>query len=182
MATKKQTENKAAASSALAYSVEEALEIGNLVLSQIERATQLALEQSKQNAAFAKHQLDTSLTAQDPAQALQQLQAQLAQSARHAAGVAAAAFELSQGFQAELASLAMDQAAKQQDQVQAMVAGAMTHAPQEQKKVVSAIQEVIEAGNAAVAHSAQTAQQSIEMAQQYFHQWSAQANKKRSAK
>lgn len=179
MASKKPTKDPGSASFAHSYSVEEALEIGNLVLSQIERATQLALEQSKQNTAFAKHQLDTSLTAHDPTQALQQLQSQLAQSARHAAGVAAAAFELSQGFQAELASLAMDQASKQQDQVQAMVADAMTHAPEEQKKVVSAIQEVIEAGNAAVAHSAQTAQQSMEMAQQYFHQLSAQANKKR---
>lgn len=150
------------------YSLQEALEIGNLVLSQIERATQLALEQSKQNAAFAKHQLDASLAAKDPAQALQQLQAQLAQSARHAAGVAAAAFELSQGFQAELASLAMDQASKQQDHMNAMVADAMSHAPEESQKVVCAIQDVIEAGNAAVAQTAKTAQQSIEMAQQYF--------------
>ena len=159
-------------------SIEEALEIGNLVLSQIERATQLALEQSKHNAAFAKHQLDASLATDDPTHALQQLQAQLAQSARHAAGVAAAAFELSQGFQAELAALAMDQAAKQQGQMNALVADAMTHAPEESQKVVSAIQEVIQAGNAAVAHSAQSAQKSIEIAQQYFHLLGEQAHKK----
>ena len=63
-------------------------------------------------------------------------------------------------------------------QVPQAVADAMTHAPEESQKVVSAIQEVIQAGNAAVAHSAQSAQKSIEIAQQYFHLLGEQAHKK----
>ena len=45
----------------IAANVEVAYDIANLALSQVERATQLALEQSKQNAEFARAQLSVFL-------------------------------------------------------------------------------------------------------------------------
>ena len=39
--------------------VDAAYEVANLAMSQVERATELALAQSKQNAAFARQQIDS---------------------------------------------------------------------------------------------------------------------------
>ena len=69
-------------------SVEAAYEVANLALSQVERATELALAQSKQNAAFARQQIDAVSDLKDPAAVFHFLQGQLEASAKYAAAVA----------------------------------------------------------------------------------------------
>jgi len=68
---------------------------------QLQRVTELALEQARVNAELAQEQLANVLEVKDPAAALELLKTQLENSAKNLAGFAATAFELSQEFQAE---------------------------------------------------------------------------------
>jgi hypothetical protein len=82
-------------------SMKAAFELANMSFTQLERVTELALEQARVNAELAQEQLATALEIKDPAAALELLKSQLEASAKSLAGFAATAFELSQEFHAE---------------------------------------------------------------------------------
>jgi hypothetical protein len=73
-------------------SVKAAFELANLSFSQVERLTELSLEQAKVNAELAQEQLASVLDVKDPAAALELLKSQLETSAKSLAGFAATAF------------------------------------------------------------------------------------------
>ncbi|MFY8054566.1 MAG: phasin family protein, partial [Limnohabitans sp.] len=87
-------------------SVEAAYELANLSFSQVERLTQLALEQSKVNAELLQDQIHAAVEVKDPAAAIELIKEQLENSMKSFAGLAATAFELSQEFQAETTAFA----------------------------------------------------------------------------
>lgn len=74
--------------------------------SQVERATELALEQAKVNAELAQEQLAAVLDVKDPAAAIDLFKSQLENSVKSLTGFAATAFELSQEFHAEATAFA----------------------------------------------------------------------------
>ena len=77
-------------------SVKAAFELANLSFSQVERLTELSLEQAKVNAELAQEQLASALEVKDPAASLELLKSQLETSAKSFAGFAATAYELTQ--------------------------------------------------------------------------------------
>ena len=79
--------------------------VAQLAISQVERASQLAVELSKSNAEFAQEQVSAAYELKDFSQVFQYAQSQLEASATRAAEVANEAFELSQKFQAEIVKL-----------------------------------------------------------------------------
>jgi hypothetical protein len=156
-------------------SVEAAYEVANLALSQVERATELSLAQSKQNAAFAKSQLQAVSDLKDPAAVFQFVQSQLEASAKYAAGVATAAFELSQEFQTELADLAESRFDNQHAEVNKLIVETLKKAPQGSEAAVAAVKQAVEAGNQAVAQARTAAKKSAELAKQGLEQLKANA-------
>ena len=156
-------------------SVGAAYEVANLALSQVERATELSLAQSKQNAAFAKSQLQAVSDLKDPAAVFQFVQHQLEASAKYAAGVAAAAFELSQEFQTELADLAETQFDAKHAEVNKLIVETLKNAPQGSEAAVAAVKQAVEAGNKAVAQARTAAKKSAELAKQGLEQLKASA-------
>ena len=70
-------------------SLKAAYELANLSFSQVERLTQLSLEQAKVNAELAHEQLTSVLEVKDPAAAVELLKSQLEDSAKSLAGFAA---------------------------------------------------------------------------------------------
>jgi hypothetical protein len=156
-------------------SVGAAYEVANLALSQVERATELSLAQSKQNAAFAKSQLQAVTDLKDPAAVFQFVQHQLEASAKYAAGVAAAAFELSQEFQTELADLAETQFDAKHAEVNKLIVDTLKNAPQGSEAAVAAVKQAVEAGNKAVAQARTAAKKSAELAKQGLEQLKASA-------
>lgn len=156
-------------------SVGAAYEVANLALSQVERATELSLAQSKQNAAFAKSQLQAVTDLKDPAAVFQFVQHQLEASAKYAAGVAAAAFELSQEFQTELADLAETQFDAKHAEVNKLIVETLKNAPQGSEAAVAAVKQAVEAGNKAVAQARTAAKKSAELAKQGLEQLKASA-------
>ncbi|MFZ9554892.1 MAG: phasin family protein [Limnohabitans sp.] len=158
-------------------SVEAAYEVAHLALSQVERAAELSLAQSKQNAAFAKSQLQAVTDLKDPAAVFQFVQNQLEASAKYAAGVATAAFELSQEFQTELAELAENQFEAKHAEVNQLIAETLKKAPQGSEAAVAAVKQAVEAGNKAVAQARTAAKKSAELAKQGLEQLKANAPK-----
>ncbi len=156
-------------------SVGAAYEVANLAVSQVERATELSLAQSKQNAAFAKSQLQAVTDLKDPAAVFQFVQHQLEASAKYAAGVAAAAFELSQEFQTELADLAETQFDAKHAEVNKLIVDTLKNAPQGSEAAVAAVKQAVEAGNKAVAQARTAAKKSAELAKQGLEQLKASA-------
>ena len=69
-------------------SVEAAYELANLSFSQVERLTQLALEQSKINAALAQEHINAAVEIKDPAAAMELIKEQLDNSVKSFAGFA----------------------------------------------------------------------------------------------
>ena len=73
-------------------SVQAAFELANLSFTQIERLTQMTLEQAKVSAELAQEQLSSVLEVKDPAAAIELLKTQLENSAKSLAGFASTAY------------------------------------------------------------------------------------------
>ena len=145
-------------------------EVANLALSQVERATELALAQSKQNAVFAREQMNAVADLKDPAAVFQFMQSQLEASAKYAAAVATEAFELSQEFQSELAQYAESNFDSKHAEVNQLIAQSLKNAPQGSEAAVAAFKQAVEAGNNAVAQARKSAKQVAEIAKQNVEQ------------
>ena len=148
----------------VAAAQEANLEVANLALSQVERATELALEVSKQNAAFARSQLNAVNGLKDPAEVFQFVQGQLEAAAKHAAAVAAEAFELSQEFQAELSDLAESHFDTNHAEANKLIVQALKNAPEGSEAAVAAVKQAVEAGNKAVAEARKSAKHAAKLA------------------
>jgi len=166
----------------ISANVEAAYEIANLALSQVERATQLALEQSKQNAQFARGQFDAVSDIKDPAAVLQFVQSQLEASAKYAAGIAAEAFELSQEFQAELSEYAETHFDAKHAEVNKMIAETLKKAPQGSEAAVAAVKQAMDAGNKAVTEARKAAKKSADLAKQSLEQLKSKAPAAKAAR
>jgi DNA-binding GntR family transcriptional regulator len=105
------------------------------------------------------------------------VQNQLEASAKYAAGVATAAFELSQEFQTELAELAENQFEAKHAEVNQLIAETLKKAPQGSEAAVAAVKQAVEAGNKAVAQARTAAKKSAELAKQGLEQLKANAPK-----
>ena len=150
--------------------VDAVYEVANLALSQVERATELALAQSKQNAVFAREQMNAVADLKDPAAVFQFMQSQLEASAKYAAAVATEAFELSQEFQSELAQYAESNFDAKHAEVNQLIAQSLKNAPQGSEAAVAAFKQAVEAGNNAVAQARKSAKQVAEIAKQNVEQ------------
>ena len=166
----------------VAANLEASYEVANLALSQVQRASQLALEQSKQNAEFARAQLAAAEQLKDPAAVCQFVQGQLEASVKYAAGIAAEAFELSQEFQAELSDLAETRFDAGHSEVNKLIADTLKKAPQGSEAAVAAVKQAVEAGNNAVAQARQAAKQVASLAKQSVEQAKAQMPAKKPAR
>jgi hypothetical protein len=147
-------------------SLKAAFELANLSFSQVERLTELSLEQAKVNAELAQEQLASALEVKDPTAALALLKSQLEVSAKSLAGFAATAYELTQEFQAESASFAEGHF----DHAQASVNKALTEnlkkAPEGSEAAVNAVKAALDAGNKALAEARKNAKKTAAMAQE----------------
>ena len=159
----------------IAANMEAAYEIANLALSQVERATHLALEQSKQNAVFARGQFEAVSDIKDPAAVFQFVQSQLEASAKYAAGIAAEAFELSQEFQSELSDFAETHFDAKHAEVNKLIADTLKKAPEGSEAAVAAVKQAMDAGNKAVAEARKAAKKSADLAKQSLDQLKAKA-------
>jgi len=150
-------------------------EVAELAISQIERATELALELSKQNNSFAHNQVNASVDLKDPAAVFQFVQDQLKASAAQAAAVAQEAFELGQVFQVEVSSFAESHFDNAHSEANKLVAQALKNAPQGSEAAVAAVKQAVEAGNKAVAEARKVAKKSADMAKESFEKLKAEA-------
>ena len=143
-----------------------ARELATMSYSQVERATELALEQAKVSAELAQDQLAAVMEVKDPAAAIELLKSQLENSVKSLAGYAATAFELSQAFQAEAAAFAEDHF----DQVHAAANKAINdnlkQAPEGSEAAVAAVKAAIDASNKALAEARKSAKKTAELAQE----------------
>lgn len=154
----------------VAAALDASFEVATLALSQVERATHLALEQSKHNVEFARAQLNAVNGLKDPAEVFQFVQGQLEASAKYAAGLAAEAFELSQEFQAELSELAESHFDANHGEANKLIAQALKNAPQGSEAAVAAVKQAVEAGNKAVTEARKVAKQAAKLAQDSVEQ------------
>jgi hypothetical protein len=158
-------------------SVEAAYELANLSFSQVERLTQLALEQSKVNAELLQDQIHAAVEVKDPAAAIELIKEQLENSMKSFAGLAATAFELSQEFQAETTAFAEAHF----DHAHAVANKAfndnLKKAPEGSEVAVAAVKSAIDAGNKAIAEARKTAKQSAALAQESLAKLKAHAPK-----
>jgi hypothetical protein len=127
-------------------SINAALELANMSFSQVERATELAMEQAKVNAELAQEQLAAVLEVKDPAAAIELFKSQLENSVKSLAGFAATAFELSQEFQA--------------------INDNLKQAPEGSEAAVTAVKAAVEASNKALAEARKNAKKTAELAQE----------------
>jgi len=147
-------------------SLEVALELANLSLSQVERFTELSLEQAKVNAELAQTQLSSMMEVKDPAAAIELLKSQLENSAKSLAGFAATAFELSQEFQAESTAFAESHFDKAQTAANKAIAENLKKAPEGSEVAVNAVKAALDAGNKAIVEVRKNAKKSVELAQE----------------
>ena len=147
-------------------SLEVAIELANLSLSQIERFTELSLEQAKINTELAQAQLISVMEVKDPAAAIELLKSQLENSAKSLAGFATTAFELSQEFQAESTAFAETHFDKAQTATNKAIAENLKKAPEGSEVAVNAVKAAFDVGNKAIAEARKTAKKSAEMAQE----------------
>ena len=147
-------------------SVEAAYELANLSFSQVERLTQLALEQSKVNAELLHDQIHAAVDVKDPAAAIELVKAHLENSVKSFAGLAATAFELSQEFQAETTAFAEAHFDHAHSAANRALSENLKKAPQGSEAAVAAVKSAIDAGNKALAEARKTAKKTAELAQE----------------
>lgn len=141
-------------------------ELASLSFSQVERITELQLEQAKISAELAHEQLNAALEVKDPAAALSLLKDQLETSTKSLAGFAATAFELAQEFQAEATEFAESHFDKGHAEVNKAITEGLKKAPQGSEAAVAAVKSAVEAGNKALNEARKAAKKSAEMAQE----------------
>lgn len=146
--------------------LKSAFELANLSFSQVERLTELSLEQAKVNAELAQEQLASVLSIKDPSKALEVLKSQLEDSAKSLAGFAATAFELTQEFQAESAAFAEGHFDHAHASANKAFAENLKKAPQGSESAVNAIKAAVDAGNKALAEARKNAKKTAELAQE----------------
>jgi hypothetical protein len=147
-------------------SLKAAFELANLSFSQVERLTQLSLEQAKVNTELAQEQLTSVLEVKDPAAAIELLKSQLENSAKSLAGFAATAFELTQEFQAESAAFAEGHFDHAHASVNKALAENLKKAPEGSEAAVNAVKAAVDAGNKALAEARKNAKKTAELAQE----------------
>jgi hypothetical protein len=143
-----------------------AFDLANLSFSQVERFTELNLEQAKVNAELAQEQLSSVLEVKDPAAALELLKSQLETSAKSLAGFAATAYELTQEFQAETAAFAEGHFDQAHTAANKAFNEGLKKAPAGSEAAVTAVKAAVEAGNKAIAEARKNAKKSAELAQE----------------
>ena len=149
-------------------------EVADLAVSQIERATELALALNKQNTAFTQEQVNAATDLKDPAAVFQFVQDQLKASASHAAAVAQEAYELAQQFQHEVTGFAESHFDTAHAEANKLVAQALKNAPQGSEAAVAAVKQAVEAGNKAVTEARKAAKKSAELAKENFEKLKAE--------
>jgi hypothetical protein len=147
-------------------SLEAAFELASITLAQVERVTELTLEQAKINAELAQEQLASSLEVKDPAAALELLKEQLEASAKSLAGFAATAFELGQEFQAEAAAYAEGHFDHAHAAANKALNENLKKAPEGSEAAVTAVKAAVEAGNKALAEARKNAKKTAALAQE----------------
>jgi hypothetical protein len=147
-------------------SLSAAFELANLSFSQVERLTELSLEQAKVNAELAQEQLASVLEVKDPAAAIELLKSQLEVSAKSLAGFAATAYELTQSFQAESASFAEGHFDHAHDSVNKALTENLKKAPEGSEAAVNAVKAAVDAGNKALAEARKNAKKTATLAQE----------------
>ena len=158
-------------------SLNAAFELANLSFSQVERLTQLSLEQAKVNAELAQEQLVSVLEVKDPSAALELLKSQLEDSAKSMAGFAATAFELTQEFQAESAAFAEGHFDHAHTSLNKALAENLKKAPEGSEAAVNAVKAAVDAGNKALAEARKNAKKTAELAQEGLANLKAHAPK-----
>jgi hypothetical protein len=147
-------------------SLKAAFELANLSFSQVERLTELSLEQAKVNAELAQEQLASVMDVKDPAAALELLKSQLETSAKSLAGFAATAYELTQEFQAESAAFAEGHFDHAHASANKALNETLKKAPQGSEAAVSAVKAAVDAGNKALAEARKNAKKTAELAKE----------------
>lgn len=147
-------------------SVSAAFELATLSFSQVERLTELSLEQAKVNAELAQAQLTSVLEVKDPAAALELLKSQLDTSVKSLAGFAATAYELTQTFQAESAAFAEGHFDHAHDTANKAIHDSLSKAPEGSEAAVTAVKAAMEASNKALAEARKNAKKTAELAQE----------------
>lgn len=147
-------------------SLKAAFELANLSFNQIERTTELALEQAKVSAELAQEQLAAALEVKDPATVIELLKSQLETSAKSLAGFAATAFELSQEFQAEATAFAEGHFDQAHAAANKAINDNLKQAPEGSDAAVTAVKAAIAASNKALAEARKNAKKTAELAQE----------------
>jgi hypothetical protein len=147
-------------------SVKAAFELANLSFSQVERLTELSLEQAKVNAELAQEQLASVLDVKDPTAALDLLKTQLETSAKSLAGFAATAYELTQEFQAESAAFAEGHFDHAHAAANKAINENLKKAPEGSEAAVNAVKAAVDASNKALAEARKNAKKTAEWAQE----------------
>jgi hypothetical protein len=147
-------------------SLQAAFELATLSFSQVERLTELSLEQAKVNAELAQAQLTSVLEVKDPAAALELLKTQLETTAKSMAGFAATAYELTQEFQAESAAFAEGHFDHAHDTANKAIHDSLNQAPQGSEAAVTAVKAALEASNKALTEARKNAKKTAELAQE----------------
>jgi phage-related tail protein len=158
-------------------SMKAAFELANMSFTQLERVTELALEQARVNAELAQEQLATALEIKDPAAALELLKSQLEASAKSLAGFAATAFELSQEFHAEGTAFAEGHLDHAHAAANKALTDNLKKAPEGSEAAVTAVKAAVDASNKAFAEVRKNAKKSAEMAQEGIAKLKAHAPK-----
>lgn len=158
-------------------SVDAAYGLAHLSFSQLERLTQLALAQSKVSAELLQDQIHAAVDVKDPAAAIELIKAQLENSVKNFAGLAATAFELSQEFQAETTAFAEAHFDHAHAAANKALNDNLKKAPEGSEVAVAAVKSAIEAGNKALAQARTTAKKSAELAQESLNKLKAHAPK-----
>ena len=147
-------------------SLKAAFELANLSFNQIERTTELALEQAKVSAELAQEQLAAALEVKDPATVIELLKSQLETSAKSLAGFAATAFELSQEFQAEAAAFAEGHFDQAHAAANKALNDKLKQAPEGSEAAVNAVKAAVDASNKALAEARKNAKKTAALAQE----------------
>jgi hypothetical protein len=147
-------------------SLKAAFELANLSFNQIERTTELALEQAKVSAELAQEQLAAALEVKDPATVIELLKSQLETSAKSLAGFAATAFELSQEFQAEAAAFAEGHFDQAHAAANKALNDKLKQAPEGSEAAVNAVKAAVDASNKALAEARKNAKKTTALAQE----------------
>jgi hypothetical protein len=158
-------------------SVQAAFELANLSFTQIERLTQMSLEQAKVSAELAQEQLSSVLEVKDPAAAIELLKTQLENSAKSLAGFASTAYELAQEFQAETTAFAEGHFDQAHAVANKAIHDNLKNAPEGSEAAVNAVKAAVDASNKALAEARKTAKKSAELAQQSLAQLKEHAPK-----